>query len=498
MSLFVLPLLAISCLAPAPTPTVSPQPEASRQSLSASLGTAGPSSALETGMYLLENGGQSLVARLWLFEHAKKSIDIQYYSLAKDITGRITCDYLIRAANRGVKIRLLVDDAANKMKNKDVKLLDSHENIEIRVYNAGLKSGKLAKRLHWLKKNHNRLLRRMHNKNIAIDGEACILGGRNIADRYFDYSRKYNFRDRDVLLFGKSAREARRSFEEFWNDTLTVPYELLNPGKKKKAEDARRFDCLQQHEGETLHYFGILKEKVNQYPGRFKQASEAGELVWSSDAAFLSDKPGKNENREARKGGASTDTLVKLIRSAKSTIDIHSPYFITTEEGTKLIAETVKRGVKVRLLTNSLASTDNDEAFSGYHRQRKELLKTGVEIYEFKPDAAVRYKLMEPEVQQEINYKPVYGFHSKSIIIDKTICVVGSYNFDPRSANYNTECILIARSAELVRLLQKQIDEEFKPENAWPISETCNPDSEAGLRKRLKIFTRRIIPRKVL
>ena len=499
MSVLVLPLLATSILAFASTPTVSPANGAAPPpTLLQELRVSTPDLKTKTGMLLLENGGKSLVTRLWLFENAKKSVDIQYYSLAKDITGRITGNYLLNAANRGVKIRILIDDAANRMKNRDLRLLDSHDNIEIRFYNAGLKAGKVRKRLHWLKKNHNRLLRRMHNKNITVDGEACILGGRNIADRYFDYSRKYNFRDRDLLLFGKAAREGHASFELFWNDTLTVPYEMLDGKWKRKYADPERFDRLQRLSKKTQHYNEIFREKVKQYPADFKTRSQAGELIWTANATYISDKPGKNENRAQRKGGASTDTLVKLIRSAKSMIDIHSPYFIADEEGKKLIEETVKRGVKVRLLTNSMASTDNHEAFSGYRRDRKELVKTGIEIYEFKPDAQVRYKLMTPEVQENINYKATYGFHSKSIIIDKKICVVGSYNFDPRSADLNTECICIVSSAGFAKQLQQYFDEEFKPENAWPVTEKCNPDHKASLKKRFKVFTRRVIPKKIL
>jgi putative cardiolipin synthase len=450
-----------------------------------------------SGIYTLENGGLSLVSRLWLFSHAKKSIDIQYYSFAKDVTGRLACDYLIRAADNGVMVRILIDDAASRMRSYEIKLLDSHKNIEIRVYNAGLMLGRLDRRIYQLAGNSNRLLRRMHNKTLTIDDQICIMGGRNIADEYFDYDQKYNFRDRDVLLIGNPVKEVKSSFEKFWNDDLTVPYsELSGKNRKEIKNDPDRFDRLHNNASKDLS--PEMEHKISVFPQTISSAQKSGELVWVSQASFVSDIPGKNEDREKREGGVCMDSLINLFRSAKNSVDIQSPYFITTEVGKQLIQELTQRGIKIRLLTNSLASTDNYEAFSGYQRDREKILKTGVQIFEFKPDAQVRYKLMIPEVQAKLNYKSVYGLHSKTIVIDKFITIIGSLNFDPRSTNYNTECISIIRSADVAKNVLRYIEEEFLPENSWPITIDFNADSKAGIKKRAKAASRRVIPKKVL
>jgi len=451
----------------------------------------------KTGIYTLENGGKSFTSRLWLVDHTQKSIDIQYYSFASDITGTIVWDHILRAADRGVKVRLLIDDAASLMRSHEIRLLDSHDNIEIRVYNAGLMLGRLDRRIQKLGRNFNRLLRRMHNKAMVFDGQVCITGGRNIANQYFDYDDRFNFRDRDVLLIGKAVSGVTSSFDKFWNDSLTVVYsELSGKSKKKQYGDAERFEKI--HADAAKDYSQSLRDKVKAFPAEIDAATKTGELVWVSNAAYISDVPGKNENRKDREGGICTDSLICLLQQAKKTIDIQSPYFITTELSKKLLRDAVQRGVKIRLLTNSLASIDNIEAYSGYQKDRPGLLETGALIYEFKPDSKERYKLMIPEVQEGLNYKPVYGFHSKTIVIDGYISVIGSYNFDPRSANYNTECIAIIRSEEVAKNLLKHIEEEFQPENSWRVTKEYNPDKEAGIKKRIQAATKRILPKKLL
>jgi phosphatidylserine/phosphatidylglycerophosphate/cardiolipin synthase-like enzyme len=212
----------------------------------------------------------------------------------------------------------------------------------------------------------------------------------------------------------------------------------------------------------------------------------------------VSDIPGKNEDKAERKGGATSDTLLALLKQSQHAIDIQSPYFILSDETTPVLKEAINRGVKIRLLTNSMCTTDNFEAFSGYRRDRKRISELGIQIFEFKKNANVRYKLMVEDIQKKNNYKAVYGFHPKTFIFDKKIAIVGSYNFDPRSANYNTECFLVIRSEEFVKDLLRVQEEEFSPDNAWPVTSECNPDHKAGFRKRFKVFTRRVIPKKLL
>jgi phosphatidylserine/phosphatidylglycerophosphate/cardiolipin synthase-like enzyme len=453
----------------------------------------------ETGIITLENGGQSLLSRLWLFDHAQKTIDIQYYSFAKDITGLIVAERVLLAADRGVKIRILIDDAASKMYSHGVQVLDSHDNIEVRIYNAGLMLGRPDRRIMMLFKNYNRILRRMHNKTVTIDGKASIMGGRNVANRYFDYDHYYNFRDRDVLLIGKTVKQITQSFDEFWNDSLTVVYtEISGAPHKKWYNDASRFDRIHKKAANTKKFSQHMREQVKEFPAYIKAATKTGAFIWTDHIVFISDKPGKNEDRKDRKGSACSDSLMNLIRLAKESVDIQSPYFILTEESKEVLTEAIQRGVRIRLLTNSLGSTDNFEAFSGYQKDREEVLKMGITIHEFKPDAKERFKLMIPEVQSKLNYKPTYGFHSKTLVIDKRITIIGSYNFDPRSANYNSECITVIRSKEMAEQLLEFVEEEFLPENSWSVSLDHNPDSKASIIKRIKVTIKKVIPKKLL
>lgn len=453
----------------------------------------------KTGVYTLEGGGQSLIARLWLIDHAQKSIDLQYFSFAKDITGLIVCDHLIRAADRGVKVRIIIDDAASKMYSYEVKLLESHENIEIRVYNAGLMLGRPDKRLGRFARNINRLLRRMHNKTFTVDEEVAIIGGRNLADEYFDFSRKYNFRDRDVLLAGPVVTQLKNAFEAYWTDQLTVPYyELSKKIKKKRFQDSLRFEHIHRKAESTKKFPKQTRERIGQFANDMHVASQSGLVTWVNHVNFVSDKPGKNSDKQNRRGGIATDTIAALIKSAKKNIIINTPYFIPTDELTQLLKASVERGVKIRLMTNSLASTDQPAAFSAYKKIRNEFLRAGLQIYEFKPRSAERYTLMLPDVQKKKKYKSVFGFHSKSLIIDESTVVIGSYNLDPRSADYNTECVAVVRSEGTAKNLSMQMEQEFLPENSWEITESRNSDSKAPLAKRIKAFFLRIVPAKVL
>jgi phosphatidylserine/phosphatidylglycerophosphate/cardiolipin synthase-like enzyme len=183
---------------------------------------------------------------------------------------------------------------------------------------------------------------------------------------------------------------------------------------------------------------------------------------------------------------------------AKKTMDILSPYLITTELGQRLFKEAVQRGVKIRILTNSLASTDNLEAFSGYQRDRKKLLRTGVRIFEFRPDAKVRYRIMTGALQAKLNYAPVFGLHAKTMVVDGETTVIGTFNLDPRSAHLNTECVTILQSPAIAKGVQEGMEVEFLPENAWETTLSSNPDSVAGTKKQIKVWTKKIVPKSIL
>lgn len=456
--------------------------------------------ANKTGVYVLEDGNSAMMSRAWLSEHAEKTMDIQYFIFSTDNVGLIACDYIVRAADRGVKVRVLVDDIMVDAGVHDILTLDSHENIEIKIYNPGINLGKnIAQKIKKFATDYRNANQRMHNKTFAVDGQVVITGGRNIADEYFDYDHDYNFRDRDVLLIGKISKNVQRSFENFWNSDLSVPVTRLVKEEDKLFTDSKRFDRLHQYACNPENFWPQVREKIKQLPGLFKTLNDSGKVQWIDSVYFVSDAPGKNDGSKGLQGGGiSTDTLMRLVKRAKKSIDIQSPYLITTELGQKLFAEATKRGVKVRVLTNSLMSTDNVEAFAGYQKGRKKLLEAGVRIFEMRPDAAKRYRIMTGALQEKLNYTPVFGLHAKSMVIDGAITVIGTFNIDPRSANLNTECVTVIHSKEVSAGVLKEMNEEFLPENSWETTLDWNPDGKAEMKKRVKTFSRKVIPKNIL
>lgn len=454
----------------------------------------------KTGVYVLEDGDGSMITRAWLSEYAEKTIDIQYFIFATDNVGLIACDYIVRAADRGVKVRLLIDDMMVEADAHSILTMDSHENIEIRIYNPGVNLGKnIAQKLGKFRYDFVNANQRMHNKTFTVDGKIAITGGRNIADEYFDYDHEYNFRDRDVLLIGKITGRMEKSFEEFWKDTLSVPVSRIVKEPQAGFKDKNRFDRLHQYACNPGNFWPQVREKIRNLPAAFKSIQASGDLVWLDSVEFVSDIPGKFDHRKAFTGGGlTTSALTELVKQAKHSIDIQSPYLITTAEGEALFRDAVKRGVKIRIMTNSLASTDNLEAFAGYQKCRKALLQAGIEIYEFRPDAADRYKIMTGALQKKLNYAPVFGLHAKSMVIDGYTTVIGTFNLDPRSANLNTECLAVIRSKKIAEGVSKGMEEEFKPENCWHTTLTWNPDVYAGADKLTKIWKRKIVPKDIL
>ncbi len=453
----------------------------------------------KTGIYVLEDGGNAMMVRAWLSEHAEKTIDIQYFIFSTDNVGLIACDYIVRAADRGVKVRILIDDMMVDATPHDILTLDSHKNIEVKIYNPGVNLGKnLEAKVAHFAKDFKGANQRMHNKTFTVDGKVVVTGGRNIADEYFDYDHEYNFRDRDVLLLGKVVGDVHSSFETFWNSSLSVPVTKVLDVEGMNFTDSNRFERLHQYACNPDNFWPQVRAKIRELPEVFKSISASGKMAWSDSVYFVADDPGKNTGDGMHGGGKTTTQLAGLIAAARSTIDIQSPYLIVTDEGLQLFKAAVKRGVRVRIMTNSLASTDNLPAFAGYQKVRKQLLDAGVHIYEFKPDAKERYNIMTGALQQKLSYTPVFGLHAKSMVVDGAIAVVGTFNMDPRSANLNSECVTIVHSRKVAEGILRGMEEEYKPENSWETTVAHNPDSEAGAKKRIKTFTKRVIPKNIL
>jgi phosphatidylserine/phosphatidylglycerophosphate/cardiolipin synthase-like enzyme len=326
-----------------------------------------------------------------------------------------------------------------------------------------------------------------------------ITGGRNIADEYFDYDHEYNFRDRDILLIGNECKAVKNSFEDFWNHELSVEVSSVVKDKSSTESEDKTYHLLHEYACNPENFWPQVRTRIENLPNTFHEITKSGQLLWLDSVSFISDIPGKNSATSGLGGGgATTSALLELVQSAQKSVIIQTPYLITTELSQNLFKKAINRGVEIKILTNSLASTDNVEAFSSYQKDRETLLKLGVQIYEMKPDAAIRKKLMTGELQAGLDFQPTFGLHAKSMVIDDYTTVIGTFNLDPRSANLNTECIVIVKNEQLADGVLKGMNEEFKPENAWKITLDFNPDSEVGNYKRLKTWTRKVLPKGIL
>jgi phosphatidylserine/phosphatidylglycerophosphate/cardiolipin synthase-like enzyme len=301
------------------------------------------------------------------------------------------------------------------------------------------------------------------------------------------------------LFLGKEVPKVTRSFNDFWNHDLSVNIENIVEGNPETLNHPNRFDRLHEYACNPKNFWPQVRTRIENLPSTFASIQQQESLIWLDSVSFISDAPGKNAgNQGLSGGGVTTDQLIGLVKNATTSIDIQSPYLITTELSQGLFAEAVKRGVRVRILTNSLASTDNVEAFSSYQSSRAQLLATGVEIYEFRPDAAERNQMMTSVLNEKPEHQPIFGLHAKSMVIDGDITVIGTFNLDPRSANLNTECLFIIPSAKIAGGVLQGMTVEFEPQNSWRITTQFNPDSIVPTGKRVKTWSRKLLPKSIL
>ena len=451
--------------------------------------------ATQTGAYILEKGEEALLGRAWLTEHAATSIDVQYFIWSSDNIGTLAAESLVSAAERGVTVRVIVDDLLIDAEHRSLLLLAAHPNVHIRIYNPNITVGtSLLSRMYTAITDFRGINQRMHDKTAIFDGIAGITGGRNMADEYFDFDPEYNFRDRDILLLGIAVEDMSENFEEFWASSLAVPVEdvLDDSSKEVSDRDARaRAQELHAYAANPVNFDPEIRAAINTMPEQFSTLLNT--MTWH-DVRFISDAPGKNEGKSGLGGGGeSTEQLIKAVQNAKRSILIQSPYLIMPKGGVELFAALVDRGVRIRISTNSLASTDNLAAFSGYHRQRARLLNAGVELYEFKPHPGIQRDLIErfPALAEN---NPVFAIHAKSMVIDDETIFIGTFNLDPRSANLNTEVGVLIESSELARQLTDNIERDLLPENSWRTTEEYCPDFEVGRDKRLKLGFINLLP----
>nr|WP_232062058.1 phospholipase D family protein [Variovorax sp. PBS-H4] len=403
-----------------------------------------------TGILPLIDAREAFAARMALAQTAQRSLDMQYYIWRGDTTGQLLFEAAWAAAERGVRVRLLIDDNNTSGLDGTLAVLDAHPNLEVRLFNPfanrGLRAGDFAL-------DFSRVNRRMHNKSFTADNQAAIVGGRNVGDEYYGADQLLGFEDLDVVTVGPVVREVSRQFDLYWNSDAAYPASALL-GKASSDAAARllaQWDSLRQ-QPHTQDYL----EAVRQTPLMREAAARRLPFEWA-DAHVVSDLPAKVRAASGREQQLMFPLLKQAMGEPRHALDLVSPYFVPGTDGAQELAALARRGVAVRVLTNSLAATDVAAVHAGYARYRKELLDAGVVLYELKPGAAP-----PPRPDEEKRRNPggssAASLHAKTFAVDRSRIFVGSLNLDPRSVHLNTEMGVVIDSPELARRLAVEID----------------------------------------
>jgi len=422
-----------------------------------------------SAFHLLDRNAEGLEWRLALIDSAESSLDLQYYLWYGDDSGLLLMHRTIAAANRGVKVRILIDDldtilrdaATPELRDHPFAAIDAHPNIEIRLFNPW-NARMILGRAFELIEQMERLNQRMHNKLLVADNRAAIIGGRNLGDEYLGLNSSFNFHDLDVLGIGPVARDSSAIFDRFWNSEWVMPVEALQEPLSDREIDDLHFQMVSQmQEAESL--VGTPLDPVDWRP-RF--AELAGALNVGRSRTFT-DTPDH---------GAVThhmpDAIRDLLATAQKELLITNAYVIPDDKFLDRLADLVQRGVKVRILTNSLATHDVPAVNSHYKQWREPLIRAGIELYEMRPDAEIR--------QEFADRAPVtsgfMGLHTKAIVVDRERLFIGSMNLDPRSININSEMGVVIDSAGLAERLAAVMHRDMEPENSWRV--LLSPEGE--------------------
>jgi len=408
--------------------------------------------ANQSGFYLLPNGHDAFVARAALAQIAQHSIDSQYYMVHGDLVGSLYLHQLLKAADRGVKVRFLLDDIDEGHRDFELSQLDFHPNIEVRIFNPfGRNTGKTMQFVTGLGKQ----TRRSHNKSFTVDNTATILGGRNIGDEYFDADINLAFADLDVMGAGPVAREVSASFDQYWNNSLSYPIQLLSNEQATEADyraGREKLDAFVAKQSESA-YIEHLTHSALANEIRDKRFS----LQWANSKVYA-DPPEKLTVKTGERDYQMLPLLKPYIDAAKEELIIFSPYFVPGKEGTRALIKLRERGVRVRILTNSLASTDVSIVHAGYMRYRKDLLRGGIELYELnqKTKKGDRKAYKKGSIGASRS-----SLHAKSFVVDRENIFIGSLNLDPRSIEQNTEIGVVIQSKELSLVVANGFDSEI-------------------------------------
>jgi len=391
----------------------------------------------QSGMALLSDNVQALAYRALSARSAGRSLDLMYYYWNDDLTGKLLFHEVLAAADRGVRVRILLDDMNTLGRDPIYRAIDQHSNIELRLFNPARSRGDVLRRGLELMLRAMSATRRMHNKAWIADGRLAIVGGRNIGDAYFDASEEANFRDMDLLLVGPAVQQTETIFDTYWNSAAALPVRALLPRKRRLSRVRKRLAKFLARKDQTPYLrrlAGIRDPSA--------MLTDEPQFHWCGDVEVVSDPPGKVV------GGDNAEWLRQEIfpplLAAKSSLHIISPYFIPGNEGVQQLTSLVKAGVDVQVSTNSLAATDVVAVHGAYSRYRMPLLAGGVKLFELRPQIGWGD-------QASLFGSSNASLHTKAYVVDGVCGFVGSFNFDPRSISLNTEMGVLFRHAPLAQ-----------------------------------------------
>lgn len=416
-----------------------------------------------SGFRLLSKSPDALLSRIALADHAEHSIDLQYYIFRNDATGRLLAQRLLAAADRGVRVRILLDDIGLTDQDRILDALDAHANIEVRLFNPfHTRNPSMLSKIGQFLMEGRRLNRRMHNKSFIADNTATIIGGRNIGDDYFDANGDTNFRDLDLLAIGPVVREASRIFDEYWNSEAAFPVTAFRNAHDTQSDLARLRIALAR-DARAFAQSDYAQAALDGIPGG-TAADRPGEWFWGR-AVVVADQPDKVDPDSGGDAAALRigPTLKAMVDAAHGEVLLISPYFIPGDSGTRFLAGLAQRGVETKVLTNSLASTDEPAVHAGYARYRRRLLEGGVQLYELQPAPGA------PQPATARGTSSGVSLHAKAMVVDREHVFVGSLNMDQRSKLLNTEMGLIVDSAPLAQAVAQFFDTAAQPKNSFHV-----------------------------
>lgn len=417
------------------------------------------------GFEVIGDGKEAYLIRLAAVEAAQKTLDFQYFIWADDVTGTVFASRLLAAADRGVKVRLLLDITKGAQDEVRSARLAAHPNVEIGFFNPmfalkGIFAGNPLPVIGEI----DRMQSRMHNKMLIADGSIMIGGGRNLGDTYFGVDRKHNMRDLDFIATGPVVKDALNSFDLYWESPLT----RRGDRSKLTDNDYEKLSDLREDLEDKKRW--MARKNRCPYPVKLSRGealdilqSFSRRLVWA-DYEFIADPP-ERMLRNQKVASPVWRTKEGAIQNAEKEVVIHAAYLIPQDETLKLFEETAARGVDVKILTNSFASIDGLLAMSGIAGRRADVLKTGSQLYELNALAPVREKYIH------VSKPTLLGMHSKGMVVDNRVSFIGSYNMDPRSKYINTETGVIVRSVPFARRLKDYLLEDLQPENCWHVTQ---------------------------